>query len=102
MTKSKKVKIKLTLGEKLLYISAVFAFAFMFVIQIFFGARINNLKMRTDELKDIFKSYLFPFFIMFMVVMSSFFIRIGFVELTHVFQIRIRKTFSKLRSQFYG
>lgn len=50
MTKSKKVKIKLTLGEKLLYISAVFAFAFMFVIQIFFGARINNLKMNIEHI----------------------------------------------------
>jgi cell division protein FtsL len=46
MKKNKKSII--TFGEKILYTSALFCFGFLLVMQIFFGAKINNLKMNIE------------------------------------------------------
>ena len=46
MKKNKKIKI--TLGEKMLYTTAVICGIFTIVMRIFFGAKINNLKMNIE------------------------------------------------------
>ena len=50
MTKNKKIKI--TLGEKLLYSTAVMCGTLIMVMQIFFGAKINNLKMNIEYVNN--------------------------------------------------
>ena len=46
MKKNKKNMI--TFGEKILYTSGILCFVFLLVMQIFFGAKINNLKMNIE------------------------------------------------------
>jgi len=48
----KQKKFRITLGEKLLYSTAVICGVFMIVMQIFFGAKINNLKMNIEYVND--------------------------------------------------
>ena len=48
----KQKKIKLTLGERVLYTSAGVAAVLMVVMQIFFGAKINNLKMNIEYINN--------------------------------------------------
>ena len=44
----KSKKIRITSGEKMIYTAAVICGVFMIVMQIFFGAKINNLKMNIE------------------------------------------------------
>ena len=48
----KKGKLKITKGEKLLYSLATLLGVFILVIQIFFGAKINNLKMNIEYINN--------------------------------------------------
>lgn len=50
MTKTKKRTLRITKGEKLLYLCATFAFAITILLKIFFGANISNLKMNIEKL----------------------------------------------------
>ena len=50
MTKNKRIKI--TLGEKLLYTLATTCGVLIVVMQIFFGAKINNLKMNIEYINN--------------------------------------------------
>lgn len=52
MKKTKQKQIKVTKGEKLLYLTAVFAFGLMLVMKIFCGAKINNLKMNIEYINN--------------------------------------------------
>jgi len=45
-------KLKITKGEKLLYSLATTLGVFILVIQIFFGAKINNLKMNIEYINN--------------------------------------------------
>ena len=48
----KKGKLKITKGEKMLYSLATLLGVFILVIQIFFGAKINNLKMNIEYINN--------------------------------------------------
>lgn len=48
---TKKKKLKITKGEKLLYVGAVFAFFGTLLIQVFCGASIGHLNMNVEMLK---------------------------------------------------
>jgi len=50
MTNTKKIRI--TKGEKLLYITAIFAFTLILLMKIFCGAKINNLKMNIEAINN--------------------------------------------------
>ena len=45
-------KLKITKGEKMLYSLATLLGVFILVIQIFFGAKINNLKMNIEYINN--------------------------------------------------
>lgn len=50
--RTKKVrKLKITKGEKLLYVGAFFALIFTFALQVFCGANIGNLNMTVEKLR---------------------------------------------------
>ena len=51
MAKRKKTKNKVTKGEKLLYVSALFSFILMLGIKIFCGAIVGEMKMGIEETK---------------------------------------------------
>ena len=50
MRRRKVRKMRMTRGEKILYIGATLAFCLTFVIKIFCGASIGNLKMSVEEM----------------------------------------------------
>ncbi len=51
MAKKKKNKNRVTVGEKLLYISAFFSFILMLGLKIFCGAIVGEMKMSIEETK---------------------------------------------------
>lgn len=52
MTRRKTIRItKITKGEKILYISAVLAFALTLILKIFCGAKIGHLNISVEKLK---------------------------------------------------
>ncbi|MDD3392576.1 MAG: hypothetical protein PHE54_03470 [Bacilli bacterium] len=50
MTKHKK-KMKLSKGEKFLYMTAVMSFVFTMILKIFCGANVGNLNITVEKLK---------------------------------------------------
>lgn len=51
MAKKKVHKIRFTKGEKLLYTTAIFAFAFALIIQVFCGASVGHLNISVEKIK---------------------------------------------------
>ena len=50
MKKVKKRKMKITKGERLLYISAVFCFGMTMILKIFCGAGVSHLSMSVEKM----------------------------------------------------
>ena len=51
MKKTKKKKMRITKGEKLLYMSAIFCFAMTMVLKIFCGAGVSHLSMSVEKMR---------------------------------------------------
>lgn len=51
MKKTKKRKMRITKGERLLYMSAIFCFAMTMVLKIFCGAGVSHLSMSVEKMR---------------------------------------------------
>ncbi len=51
MKKTKKRTMRITKGEKLLYMSAIFCFAMTMVLKIFCGAGVSHLSMSVEKIR---------------------------------------------------
>jgi len=51
MKRAKKRKLRITKGEQLLYMSAVFCFAMTMVLKIFCGAGVSHLSMNVEKIR---------------------------------------------------
>jgi cell division protein FtsL len=51
MTKRKVRRMKISKGEKILYLGAVLAFSLTLILKVFCGARIGHLNMSVEKLK---------------------------------------------------
>ncbi len=51
MKKAKKRKMKITKGERLLYVSALFCFGMTMVLKIFCGAGVSHLSMSVEKIR---------------------------------------------------
>ena len=51
MKKTKKRTMKITKGEKLLYMSAIFCFAMTMVLKVFCGAGVSHLSMSVEKMR---------------------------------------------------
>ena len=51
MKKQKRRKLRITKGEKLLYMCAIFCFAMTMILKIFCGAGVNHLSMNVEKMQ---------------------------------------------------
>lgn len=51
MKKTKKRTMRITKGEKLLYMSAIFCFAMTMVLKVFCGAGVSHLSMSVEKMR---------------------------------------------------